>query len=308
MNQHDTQLQGAASLRIQSILYGNTQQHVDQSLASLGRAVELAISSGALSKVQMAFGDCSPDPVFTDEEIEERRKRFEAQGLGDIQYEFYDKNLGSAAGHNRLLEGLNSELVLILNPDTVVAPDLFIELVKPMRERQRVAVVEARQVPIEHPKDYSVASGETGWVTTACALVTAAVAKEVNGFDSESFFLYCDDVDFSWRIRLAGYKLVFQPSAVIFHDKRLSQEGKWIVGAAEEYFSAEAAMMLSYKYSRADLADRIERQLLDAGSESEKKAARKFQSLKESGKLPVQIDADHKVAQFIDGFYSKHRF
>jgi hypothetical protein len=48
--------------------------------------------------------------------------------------------------------------------------------------------------------------------------------------------------------------------------------------------------------------------LLDAGSEAEKKAARKFQSLKESGNLPVQIDPGHKVAQFIDGFYSKHRF
>ncbi|MBF3406874.1 glycosyltransferase family 2 protein, partial [Burkholderia pseudomallei] len=40
----------------------------------------------------------------------------------------------------------------------------------------------------------------------------------------------------------------------------------------------------------------------------EKKAARKYRDLKDAGKLPAQIDPGHRVAQFIDGFYAKHRF
>lgn len=253
------------------------------------------------------MGDCSPEPVFTSEEIETRAAKLRPQGVTRIQYTFFDANLGSAAGQNRLLADLQTDLVLILNPDTVVAPNIFGELVRPMR-KPGVGIVEARQVPIEHPKDYDPVTGETSWAATACALVSSAVAKEVDGFDSEAFFLYCDDVDFSWRVRLAGYKVVFQPSAALFHDKRLSTAGKWIVGGAEEYYSAEAALILAHKYSNSALADRIERQLLAQGSEVEKKAARKYRDLKDAGKLPAQIDPGHRVAQFIDGFYAKHRF
>lgn len=304
---HDTTITGPASLRIQSVLYNNSQQHIDTALESIGRAADLAIGSGALSSVEIAFGDCSPEPVFTSADIASRLEKFMPQGVGRIQYTFFDGNLGSAAGQNRLLADLSTDLVLILNPDTVVAPNIFGELVRPMR-KPGVGIVEARQIPIEHPKDYDPVTGETSWAATACALVSAVVAKEVSGFDSESFFLYCDDVDFSWRVRLAGYKVVFQPSAALFHDKRLSTAGKWIVGGAEEYYSAEAAMILAHKYSNRGLAERIERQLLAHGSDAEKKAALKYRELRDANKLPDQIDPGHRVAQFIDGYYAKHRF
>ncbi|GAB7534921.1 glycosyltransferase [Burkholderia sp. 22PA0099] len=304
---HDTIITGPASLRIQSVLYNNAQAHIDSALESIARAADLAVAAGVLSSVEVALGDCSPEPVFTPEQIEERAAKFLPQGVARIQYTFFNANLGSAAGQNRLLEDLQTELVLILNPDTLVAPNIFVELVRPMHKPD-VGIVEARQVPIEHAKDYDAVTGETSWATTACALVSAAVAKEVNGFDPESFFLYCDDVDFSWRVRLAGYKVVFQPSAALFHDKRLSTAGKWIVGGAEEYYSAEAAMILAHKFSNGALADRIERQLLAAGSELEQKAAKKYRELKTAGQLPAQIDRDHRVAQFVGGYYAKHRF
>lgn len=304
---HDTTITAPASLRIQSVFYNNSQARIDMALESMARAVDLAIGAGVLSTVEIALGDCSPEPVFTLKEIEERTARLCQQGIARIQYTFFDANLGSAAGQNRLLADLQTELVLILNPDTIMAPNIFGELVRPMR-KPGVGIVEARQVPIEHAKDYDPVTGETSWAGTACALVSAAVAKEVNGFDSESFFLYCDDVDFSWRVRLAGYKVVFQPSAALFHDKRLSTSGQWMVGGAEEYYSAEAAMILAHKFSNSGLAERIERQLHAEGSDTQKKAASKYRELRDAGKLPAQVDRERHVAQFIDGFYAKHRF
>ncbi len=303
----DTQIKGPASLQIQSVLFNNTQAHVDQALHSLARAVELGIGSGVLSEVKLVFGDCSPEPVFTDGHMTERIQQFKPQGIRRIDYEFFNKNLGSAAAHNRLLQKLCTDLVLILNPDTLVAPNLFLELIKPM-QKIGTGIVEARQIPIEHPKNYDPITGETGWAATACALISSAAAREVGGFDAESFFLYCDDVDFSWRVRLAGYKVVFQPSAVVFHDKRLSTAGKWQVGKAEEYYSAEAALFLAHKYSRNRLVKRIESQLLAKGSALEKKAARAFQKRRLEKKLPPQIDPTHTVSQFIKGFYAPHRF
>ncbi len=82
---HDTTITGPASLRIQSVLYNNSQQHIDTALESIGRAADLAIASDALSSVEIALGDCSPEPVFTSEEIETRAAKLRPQGVTRIQ-------------------------------------------------------------------------------------------------------------------------------------------------------------------------------------------------------------------------------
>src|SRR5690606_12759794 len=119
--------------------------------------------------------------------------------------------------------------------------------------RPGVGLVEAKQIPIEHPKDFDPETGETSWASTACAMGPLEVFREIDGFDADSFFLYGDDVDFSWRVRLAGYKVIHQSSAFVFHDKRLSHEGRWMSSPAEQYYSAEATLLLTYKWSRSDL-------------------------------------------------------
>ncbi len=260
-----------------------------------------------MSAIELVLGDCSPEPVFTDMQIAAHREWLKPQGIRRFDYTFFGANLGSAGGHNRLFQQLCTDFVLILNPDTVVAPNLLLELLKPF-QRPSVGIVEARQIPIEHAKDYDPITGETSWASGAGALVPSTVVQEIGGYDADSFFLYCDDVDFSWRVRLAGYKVIFQPSAVVFHDKRLSTAGKWQVGQAEEYYSAEAALFLAHKYSRNRLVKRIKSQLLAKGSELEKKAARAFQKRQLEKKLPPQIDPSHTVSQFIKGFYAPHRF
>ena len=47
----------------------------------------------------------------------------------------------------------------------------------------------------------------------------------VGGFDAHFFPMYCDDVDISWRLRLAGWKVRHAPRAAIFHDKRITIDG-----------------------------------------------------------------------------------
>jgi GT2 family glycosyltransferase len=107
---------------------------------------------------------------------------------------------------------------------------------------------------------------------------------------------------------MAGYKVIFQPSAVIFHDKRLSVDGKWVVGAAEEYYSAEAALMMAHKWSRPGLVKLIEMYLSTGGSERQRAALKAFREKRDRNELPQPIDAEHKIGQFIDGNYARHRF
>ena len=61
-------------------------------------------------------------------------------------------------------------------------------------------------------------------------MIRAELLQQIGGFDGDSFFMYGDDVDFSWRARLAGYQVIHQPSARVFHDKRIQVDGR-LVGA-----------------------------------------------------------------------------
>jgi len=298
-----------ATLQVHSIFYGNDTKGSQRGIAALARSVELARTDGLLGRTVLSLGDCSPEPVFTDAEVSQMATEHRSQGIDGIDYCFFDENLGSAGGHNRLLEKLESDYVLILNPDTTVAPNLVAELLQPFREQRRVGLVEARQLPFEHPKPYDPLTGETPWATTACALVHADVIHDVGTFDSESFFLYCDDVDWSWRIRLKGYRLILRDSARLFHDKRLNDDdGSWVVGQAEEYYSAEAALMMAHKWGRPDLVQKYSTDLREFGSDLQRKAVDTFNERRDAGTLPAIIPHAKKVATFVDGGYATHRF
>ena len=224
-----------------------------------------------------------------------------------LDYRFFDVTLGSACGHNKLFQDTRADYVLIMNPDIMVAPNVLVELARPFLDG-RAGMVEAKQLPIEHPKDYDRATGETSWAATACALLPAELLERLGGFDAETFFLYCDDVDLSWRVRLAGRTVVYQPSASVFHDKALGARGAWVAGEAERRFSAEAALLLAYKYDRDDIVAGA-LQYFGASDEPHLRAAvEEFGRRKASGALPRRIENAHKVAAFVDGAYSRHRF
>jgi GT2 family glycosyltransferase len=298
---------GVVSLQVQSVLFDNVAADLDRSLDALARAIELGRERGVLDRVVVAWGDCSSAPTFDDDGVAARSERLAAAGAEGLRYTFFAANLGSAEGNNRLWAEVDTDLVLILNPDTVLAPDALVELVAPLR-RPGVGLVDARQLPIEHPKDYDPATGDTSWASGACSMVPAAVIREIGGYDSRSFFLYCDDVDFSWRVRLAGHHVVHQPTARVFHDKRLRPDGSWAVGAAEEYWSAEGALVLAHKYSRPGRVAEIRRDLRAHGSEAQRRAVDDFDRRADEDRLPAPIDSDHAVGQFIAGNYARHRY
>ncbi len=57
---------------------------------------------------------------------------------------------------------------------------------------------------------------EPGFATGCCFLVRADLLKKLGGFE-ESFFIYSEDADFSLRCRKAGYRIVFNPRAKLWH-------------------------------------------------------------------------------------------
>jgi GT2 family glycosyltransferase len=295
------------TLQIQTVLYNNELSALERSLESISGAIKFARESKAdsLGEVTLVYGDSSQSPLLDESTLSEMKGRY--AGYFQLRYTFFNKNMGTARGHNTLGQACGAEYMLIMNPDVIFAPNTLEEMFVPFADAD-VGLVEARQTPIEHPKEYDVKTGETGWATTACALFPTRVFNTVHGFDADSFFMYCDDLDFSWRIRLAGYKIIYQPSAIVFHDKRLSATGEWRPTGAERYYSAEAAIIMAYKWSNAPRVKQLIHYFSNSGDEILKKALNEFMRRKEEGLLPAQIDKEHKVAEFIGDNYSKHRF
>jgi GT2 family glycosyltransferase len=65
----------------------------------------------------------------------------------------------------------------------------------------------------------------------AAALVRTAVFNSIGGFDGR-FFAYFEDVDFSWRLRLLGYEIEYEPAAKVAHylsGTAGREEGAWKV-------------------------------------------------------------------------------
>lgn len=294
-----------APLRIQTVIYHAEPTRVARAVLHAQRAVDLARARQLVGATEFVLGDCSPKRVFDDAAIDALRAQLSPGTT--LKYEFFGKNLGTARGHNTMFEGCTADFVVVMNPDIVMAPDCLIELFRPFRI-DITGIVEARQLPIEHPKDYSAVTGETSWASTACCLIPAKLWRDIQGFDADSFFLYCDDVDFSWRVRLHGYKVVFQPSATAFHDKRLTPTGGWPASAAEKYYSAEAALLLAHKYSRPDVVNAIIRDFNLSKETHIKKALSSFKERRKKGQLCEPIDPHHIVGEFVHGAYANHRF
>lgn len=296
------------SLRIQSVLYNNERYAIERSLESLARAVEISrLNKLPLSKIELCYGDSSSIPNLKQADVDRIRERYQFHFQFD--YNYFDGNLGTAKGHNLLGTGCATDYMLVMNPDIILAPNTLMELFRPFEdEKDRIGMVEARQTPIEHPKEYNKITGETGWATTACVVFPTPLFHELNGFDADSFFLYCDDVDFSWRVRLKGYKIIYQPSALAYHAKYLSPEGKWISTDAEKYYSAEAALFMAQKWSNPERVSSLLQIFRNSDDENLRKAASAFEKRQEEGTLPEPIDKDHKVAEFIGDFFSQQRF
>lgn len=293
------------TLVVQSVLFGNNAHEIVRAAQAVSNSVKLARSRGFIGEWKLLLGDCSPSAVLYSSHIQEIEATVGNEG-GQLELHVFGANLGSAAGHNALASRATSDLILILNPDAIVGPETVTVLVGALADG--VGIAEARQIPLEHPKDFEAYTGDTSWASTACALTTRAAFDTVGGFDADTFFLYCDDVDYSWRLRLAGYRVIYEPAARVFHDKRLSQSGDWPASVAEVYYSAEAALFMAHKYSHPEIVTKLLAQFRSEGSTAVLKAVAAFERKRKLGTLPAPLDVRHTVGQFIGDNYAVHRF
>lgn len=127
-------------------------------------------------------------------------------------------NLGFGAANNLGTKFCRGDYLVFLNIDTELHDTETFKklsgliLISP----NDVAAWEFRQLPYEHPKCYDPVSLETSWFSGAAVVLRREAFQKVGGFD-EKLFMYCEDVDLSWRLRSKGYRLLYCPSLTITH-------------------------------------------------------------------------------------------
>lgn len=77
--------------------------------------------------------------------------------------------------------------------------------------------LQGEPVPTQ-PADVDAISG-------ACMLVRRSAIEQVGLFD-EGYFMHCEDLDWCMRFRLAGWRVVFVPDAVVMHEKGVSSRSR----------------------------------------------------------------------------------
>jgi GT2 family glycosyltransferase len=278
-----------------------------RSLDCIQQAVKVAADRKKQIILSVLYGDASKEPLLADSAVKEIAEKYKNEF--SFSYQFFNKNTGTAQGHNRLAAASSSDFIMIMNPDIVVSPRIFLQLLIPFDNNSlKTGIAEARQTPIEHQKSYDIHTGKTSWASTACVLIRRKAFEQVGGFDEKSFFMYCDDVDFSWMVRLLGYDVIYCPDAVVFHDKKLSASGHWIATSAEKYYSAEAALFMAHKWSYPEYLNTLLETFSQSADEDYQRAVSSFLEKKSEGRLPSQVDPKHTVALITAQGYGEYRF
>ncbi len=140
----------------------------------------------------------------------------------DTKYQHSAVNLGYTAATNRLMAAAFSDgcdAVITMNADGFPLPGCIEKLIGRYEALGRNALIEARQFPEEHPKAYDQLTGESDWISGCCMLIGREVYDLLGSFD-ENLFLYCEDVDYSFRARWSGARCVTVDDALFFHTVR----------------------------------------------------------------------------------------
>ncbi|MDA8248733.1 MAG: glycosyltransferase family 2 protein, partial [Rhodospirillales bacterium] len=173
-------------------------------------------------------------------------------------------NIGFGAAHNALLRdafAAGAEIYVAVNPDGLLHPDAIEALVRTVRAADGRALVEALQFPEEHPKHYDPVTFDTPWASGACLAIPRRVHAAIGGFD-ETFFMYCEDVDLSWRARAAGFAVRLCPRALFLH--RVTNRE---IGVQTRRMIHESGRRLALKWGDRAFAEACARNVAELGGE-----------------------------------------
>ncbi len=128
-------------------------------------------------------------------------------------------NIGFGAAQNELMKlsfEKGESAHLCLNPDAALHPNSIENVLEFASSKKFLGIFEMEQFPVPHPKIVDPYTFETPWCSGCSLLIPSGVYEATKGFD-ESFWLYCEDVDLSWRVKAEGMHCYLVKNAQVAH-------------------------------------------------------------------------------------------
>ncbi len=170
-------------------------------------------------------------------------REFAAAGAGPVRLIRNKENRGFCAANNQGLAASGAEFVALLNNDAEAEPDWLAALLAAFDGRPEVGMAASKILVHEDPRRIDKAghliypdgqnrgrgSGELDagqydrleealWPDGCAAMYRRAMLDQIGGFD-EDLFAYADDAELGLRARIAGWRCLFVPGAVVRHHR-----------------------------------------------------------------------------------------
>lgn len=164
-----------------------------------------------------------------------------------------NQNTGFASGNNIGIKESSGRYVLLLNPDTKIQPDTLKTMLDFMEQHPEVGISGCKLIKgdgkldlacrrrfpnpwnsfkrlfLFNRKDYNYINlsedlcMEVDSVVGAFLLIRKSVINIIGLLD-EDFFMYGEDLDWCWRCKASGYKVLYYPGTFIYHYKGQSSK------------------------------------------------------------------------------------
>jgi glycosyltransferase involved in cell wall biosynthesis len=147
------------------------------------------------------------------------------------------ENAGPAAARNRGAKEAKGDIILFTDSDCVPEKDWVSQMMRSFEEdpdisgvkgrymtRQKELVARFVQLEYEDKYDYMKRHKYIDFIDTYSAGFKKGVFLQMQGYDSEFPVACAEDVELSYRMSRQGHKMVFNPSAVVYH---IHPNGLW---------------------------------------------------------------------------------
>ncbi|WNJ19342.1 glycosyltransferase family 2 protein [Pontibacter sp. G13] len=166
----------------------------------------------------------------------------------DVQVEVLPENYGFTGGNNRALPYIETPYFVLLNSDVEVTPGWLEPLVALAESDPKIASVQPKikahfdkalfeyagacggfmdslSYPFCRGRMFDDLEADMGqydtsmdifWASGACCLLRTDVVQEIGLFE-ESFFAHMEEIDFCWRAKSFGYRVMVEPQSVVYH-------------------------------------------------------------------------------------------
>lgn len=183
--------------------------------------------------------------IVVDNASTDRTKRILRKYEKKAKLLYLESNLGYAEANNIAAEISGGKYIFLLNPDTVIEPRTLFPLVQEMETERKVGACqptvllyksadlnltgkEVHFLGFDWIRDYkkkkTPPKGEIHSITGSAVLLRKSALKHTGLFDP-TYFMYYEDSDLAWRLRMLGYEMVYVPESIVRHDYKLFPKG-----------------------------------------------------------------------------------